>query len=90
MPTVRAARTDFGRRLRKLRQEAGITILELPRRSGIFRTTIGRRESGERQPLWLAVLALCRGLGVTPDAFVGEGDLDAEPAPKKTRAKKKS
>jgi transcriptional regulator with XRE-family HTH domain len=98
MTKPKAPRTDFARRLRELREKAGVSQNELSKRSGVYRTTIGKLEKDLQQPLWQIVVALAQALNVPTDAFLGEGektvkvpaknDQDGKPAPKS--AKKKS
>jgi transcriptional regulator with XRE-family HTH domain len=58
----------FGRRLRELRQAAGLSQNELGRRAGINPGTINHFETGEREPTGRGqVLALADGLGIAPD-----------------------
>lgn len=66
--------TAFGRRLRELREERGVSQQELERRSGIAHQTIHHYEHGDGSPNWTTVLKLARALGVTPDAFLGEDE----------------
>jgi transcriptional regulator with XRE-family HTH domain len=61
--------TDFGPRLKELREQAGLTQPQLAERSGLTKAGIANLEQGRREPGWSSVLALCRALGVTPDAF---------------------
>lgn len=73
----RAASTDpgsksspFGRRLRKLRAEHGVSQDRLARRTGLHRTAISLWERGERDPQLANILRLAQGIGVPPEAFV--------------------
>lgn len=71
----------FGARLKELREEAGLTQAQLAERAGLNGYTVSRSEQGERakqgEPggrvkvsvTWGTVVALCKALGVTPDAF---------------------
>ena len=60
----------FARRLRTLRQAAGLTIADLAEASGLAWTTVQSAESGARaDPRWSTVVALAEGLGVSTDAF---------------------
>ena len=56
----------FGRRLRELRDEHGVSQDMLSRRTGIHATAIGRFERGDREPRLTTILRLARGLGVSP------------------------
>lgn len=59
----------FGQRLKLLRDESGLTQVELADAAGLTSTAIARYERGERQPAWPAVLALAAALDVDVGAF---------------------
>ncbi len=65
-----AVRAAFGRRLRDLRGEHGLSLDDLARRTGIHATAIGRFERGGREPRLRTVVRLARGLGVLPRELV--------------------
>jgi transcriptional regulator with XRE-family HTH domain len=69
MPMARGEAARFGHRLRKLREQAGLTQGGLAERSGMHRQGIAKLEGGEREPSWGTVLALAGALGVTCEAF---------------------
>src|SRR5262249_56607086 len=71
MPT-----TGFGARLRALREAAGLTQAQLAGRAHLNEFGIANLEQGKREPAWQTVLALSKVLGITPDAFLTEGDLE--------------
>jgi transcriptional regulator with XRE-family HTH domain len=54
----------FGRRLRRLRQEAGLSQEELAHRAGLHRTVIGRVERAERDVGVSTLWPISRALGV--------------------------
>jgi len=54
----------FGRHLRKLRKEQGITPAELSRRCFMERSSIARLEMGRTTPTIYIVKKLCAGLGI--------------------------
>lgn len=66
------ARDRFGPVLRRVRTERGLTQEQLADVSGLHRTEISLLERGERKPLLETVVALCRGLGVTPAELLHE------------------
>jgi predicted ATPase/transcriptional regulator with XRE-family HTH domain len=76
-----ARTTDFGTRLRRLREATGLTQEELASRAGLTAKGIGALERGERKrphPHTVRVLAEALGLsGAERDAFIGA-------APKRT------
>lgn len=70
-PTVAARRKDpqllaLGRRVRALRADAGLTQEALAHAAGLHWTYVGQIERGERNPTFLNVLKLARGLGAEP------------------------
>ena len=56
----------FGRHIRELRTELGISQEGLAERSNLHRNYIGGIERGERNISLLNIVALARGLGVKP------------------------
>jgi transcriptional regulator with XRE-family HTH domain len=64
----------FARRLRELREQAGLTQQQLAQRAGMAWRTITHLEGGDRKPTWETVLTLCGALGV------GCGEFAKEPA----------
>ena len=56
----------FGRRVRKLREAAGMTQEELAHAAGLHWTYVGQIERGERNLTYKNVLKLARGLGIAP------------------------
>jgi transcriptional regulator with XRE-family HTH domain len=66
----------FGRRLRRLRTERGITQDRLAQITGLHRTTIGLWERGEKEPRLATILRLAHGIDVTPDKLVMNLDAD--------------
>jgi DNA-binding XRE family transcriptional regulator len=63
-------RKAFGHRLKRLREEAGLTQEELARRSGLHRVTVARLERGSSSPGCATLEALARGLGVPLPALL--------------------
>jgi transcriptional regulator with XRE-family HTH domain len=70
----RAVSAAFGRRLRELRAERGLSQDDLARRTGLHATAIGRYEHGAREPRLTAILRLAHGLGVKPRELVEDPD----------------
>lgn len=66
---------QFGPILRHARMERGLTQEQLADISGLHRTEISLLERGQRKPLLETVVALCRGLGVTPAELLHEVKL---------------
>jgi len=63
---------QFGPVLRRVRTERGLTQEQLAEVSGLHRTEISLLERSQRKPLLETVVALCRGLGVTPAELLHE------------------
>lgn len=63
-------RDRFGANLRRLRQEAGLTQMELGNRCDMQNSVISRYERGLRDPQLEAIAALAKGLGVPATALV--------------------
>ena len=65
-------RERFGPALRKARIEKGLTQEQLADASGLHRTEISLLERNLRKPLLETIVALCRGLGITPAELLDE------------------
>lgn len=77
----------FARRLKELREAAGLTQKELAEKAGLHLGGVFKLEQGVNEPSWATVRALTRALGVDCKAF----DTDAKPqpeTPKKRRGKR--
>ena len=70
VPAWRREPQRAGWRLRRLREAAQLTQLELARRSGLTNDAISILERGRRAPQATTVRALAQALGVPPAAFV--------------------
>jgi transcriptional regulator with XRE-family HTH domain len=68
------AGNEFGARLRALRVAAGLTQEQLAEQVDMHYQAIARYERGDREPGWSTVIKLAHALGVTPDAFLQDGD----------------
>ncbi len=60
----------FGRRLHKLRKEAGMTQESLAHVAGLHWTYVGQIERGERNLTYRNILKLARGLDLDPSELV--------------------
>ncbi|MDJ0396512.1 XRE family transcriptional regulator [Rhodococcus sp. G-MC3] len=60
-----------GPRLRALRSQRGLTLLELAARTGVSQSTLSRLESGLRRPSLDLLLPLAEAYGVALDEVVG-------------------
>lgn len=73
--------TQFARRLRQLRDAAGLTQAQLAEKAGLHRQGIAKLENGEREPAWGTVQALAKALGVRCSSFEN-GQAEEAGAPK--------
>jgi putative transcriptional regulator len=65
--------TGFGKRLKALRESAGLSQGALAERVGCHRTTIARIEVDVQEPVWSLVILLAKALGVDCNAFMPKG-----------------
>jgi transcriptional regulator with XRE-family HTH domain len=68
----------FAGRLRELREEKGFGREQLAELAGIKASAVRDIEQGVYSPNWETVVALCRALGVTADAFL-QGPTERPP-----------
>jgi transcriptional regulator with XRE-family HTH domain len=61
---------SFGRRLKAVRRDQGMSQEDLARRTDLHTTAISRMERGAREPRITTVLRLAEGLGVPPSALM--------------------
>jgi transcriptional regulator with XRE-family HTH domain len=71
------AEETFGKRLKRLREQIGLTQQQLADQTKTHRITIVKLEQDVYGPTWATVQALAKALGVGCSAFEGT----AEPAP---------
>jgi transcriptional regulator with XRE-family HTH domain len=60
----------FGRNLRRLRKEKGVSQEELEFESGVSKNVVGNLERGEANPTLTTIKALAKGLGINPKELV--------------------
>jgi transcriptional regulator with XRE-family HTH domain len=65
----------LGAKVKRLRQEAGITQAALSQRSGLFRTHLSRIECGTANPTLAAIVSIANALEVNPAVLLREGAL---------------
>lgn len=63
-------------RLKKLRNELGLTLEAFGKRVGITRSAVGRIEKGERKVTEQMILSICREFNVNEDWFRNGGSDD--------------
>jgi transcriptional regulator with XRE-family HTH domain len=68
----------FAKRLRELRDKAGLTERKLAAASGVSVASIHDYGLGRRLPSYAAVVKLSRALGVSCDVFADCEDIDGE------------
>jgi excisionase family DNA binding protein len=71
VPAWRKDPAHAGRRLRALREAAGLTQIQLAAASGLTHEQISRLETGRYAPYADTVRTLAQALGVDPERFVG-------------------
>ena len=79
---------QFARRLRELRENAGLTQARLAARAGLSQRAISFWELGLREPSWGNVVALAAALGTDCRAFLQE-PVGGPVAPRRGRPPKK-
>ena len=60
----------FGKRVRELRKERGLSQVELATKVGIDRSYMGFLERGERNPSLEVIAKIAEALNVTPDELL--------------------
>jgi DNA-binding XRE family transcriptional regulator len=85
----RALATDtFGFRLKRLREQAGLTQLELAQRAGMNQFSVAKLEQDQYSPSWPTVQSLAKALDCTCTAFEGTVEPTAEEKEKKAPGKR--
>jgi transcriptional regulator with XRE-family HTH domain len=64
-----------GPRLRRLREQRGVTLTEVADRTGISKSTLSRLENGQRKPSLELLLPLAQAYGTPLDDLVGAPDV---------------
>jgi transcriptional regulator with XRE-family HTH domain len=73
-------RTNFGERLKALREAGGLAQEQLAQRASCSTFTVSRLERGAQEPYWPLVVALAKALGVTPNDFLPQAPPAPDPA----------
>jgi len=77
---------QLGERLRHLRKEAGWTLQDLSRRSGVSLSTLSKIENAQVAPTFDTLIKAAKGLGVGFEALLSELAASEPPAPTVRRA----
>ena len=75
---MKEASNRFGKRLKELRTQAGLTQPQLAERAELSKAGIANLEQGRTSPAWATLQALCTALGVSSEAFNQEPAERAE------------
>jgi transcriptional regulator with XRE-family HTH domain len=70
MDEGKSLREAFGRLLKELREERGLSQSELALESDLDQTFVSLLERGRRQPSLLSLFALCKALDIEPHIMV--------------------
>jgi transcriptional regulator with XRE-family HTH domain len=70
---------DIGRRVRGLREAAGMSLEALAEQSGVSRAMLSRIELGESSPTAQLLNRVCAGLGTTLSALFASAERTASP-----------
>jgi transcriptional regulator with XRE-family HTH domain len=79
----------FAKRLRQLRDKAGLSEAKLAQASGVSFASIHEYGLGRRKPSFEAVAKMARALGVSCEAFMDDEAPAAETKPRKQKKAKK-
>ena len=66
---------EVGSRLRRVRAERDVTLVELAAATGISKSTLSRLESGQRKPSLELLLPIAQAHGIPLDELVGTPDI---------------
>jgi transcriptional regulator with XRE-family HTH domain len=72
---IAAALDRVGPRLRRVREERGLTLTEAAERTGISKSTLSRLENGQRRPSLELLLPLAQAYRVPIDDLVGAPEV---------------
>ena len=79
-PSIDGEIARISARIRRWREEAGLTLQELAKRSGLATSTVQKVETGQMTPSVAVLLKVSHGLGRRPTELIREGDSDLEVA----------
>lgn len=75
LTSISAALLLVGPRLRQIRDERGVTLVDLSERTGISKSTLSRLENGQRRPSLELLLPLAQAYRVPLDELVGAPEV---------------
>jgi transcriptional regulator with XRE-family HTH domain len=75
----------FGKRLQQLREQAGLSQSQLAHAIGMPVKSLQNWEAERVEPRLGGLVKLARGLGVSTDVLLGDGDAAAEAKPAKRK-----
>lgn len=75
-PAITSALVQVGPRLKRLREQRGITLAALAETTGISKSTLSRLESGQRRPNLELLLPIARAHQVSLDELVAAPQVD--------------
>lgn len=87
---IDAALDEVGPRLKRLRSQRGVTLVELSQKTGISKSTLSRLETGGRRPSLELLLPLAQAYRVPLDELVGApevGDPRVRPKPRRVHGR---
>lgn len=61
---------ELGRNIREKREEKGLTQIEVADKAELDRNYIGMVERGERNPSYLSLIKIAKGLNITVDQLI--------------------
>lgn len=79
---------EFGRRLRRFREEAGLSQEQLAHAAGVHRTYVGHVERGETTPTLYSIVRLANALSIAAGELVN-GLTPGATRPRKASATKR-
>lgn len=74
-PAIAAALDQVGPRLRRVREQRGVTLTEAAQQTGISKSTLSRLETGQRRPSLDLLLPLAHAYRVPLDDLVGAPEV---------------
>ena len=77
-PSIDSEIARISARIRRWREDAGLTLQQLAKRSGLATSTVQKVETGQMIPSVAVLLKLSHGLGRRPTELISEGDTDLD------------